>query len=540
MRKLKSPSRRHVEAELAALRALPQVLNVAALERGEALLTGHHGDLSTDETLYVLRLCASGCQAAGRWLEGLQFARRGLDLAIREHKVRDKIPLLAISGNIHLFLQNFHLAIRAMREAITIAEQEHLPDEQAKLLQSLGPMYAQLEQHDTALSLFERACAIATTKPLAAVRTAALNNMAREYCALGRLDEAAGKIDEAMTIAQSPVLREWLPNLLHTRAEVAARQGRLADAVVDADAAAVQLRSRRNVHSLLRVLIDNARWLVALGRHDDARARLDEAAMLPADPSLHAMREDAALARVQLERDAGDVDRTMDAVTDFLAARADAHRVHLASQRIAVQFVEEVERTEARGRRESAAVNELTLRLIETQAEAQKMARQVARDPLTGALNRVAFEAAMSKLAGGPQQPVALIMIDVDDFRSINAERGHLAGDAVLEGVVERLRQALRVNDLMGRAGDDEFLVLCPGVGPRIAAAIAARVLTKVAENPVVHDGKAIAVTVSVGVACAHSKALATLPYLLKRVDAAIRRAKQAGKNRAVTVRVND
>ena len=127
------------------------------------------------------------------------------------------------------------------------------------------------------------------------------------------------------------------------------------------------------------------------------------------------------------------------------------------------------------------------------------MARQVARDPLTGALNRVAFEAAMSKLAGGPQQPVALIMIDVDDFRSINAERGHLAGDAVLEGVVERLRQALRVNDLMGRAGDDELLVLCPGVGPRIAAAIAARVLTKVSENPVVHDGKAIAVTVSVG-----------------------------------------
>lgn len=146
----------------------------------------------------------------------------------------------------------------------------------------------------------------------------------------------------------------------------------------------------------------------------------------------------------------------------------------------------------------------------------------------------------MGKVAGGPQQPVALIMIDVDDFRVINTERGHLAGDAVLEGVVERLRQALRVNDLMGRAGDDEFLVLCPGVGPRIAAAIAARVLAKVAENPIVHDGNAIAATVSVGVACAHSKALGLMPYLLKRVEAALRRAKQAGKNRAVTVRVND
>ena len=169
--------------------------------------------------------------------------------------------------------------------------------------------------------------------------------------------------------------------------------------------------------------------------------------------------EDAALARVQLERDAGDVDRTMDAVTDLLAARADAqYRVHLAKP----AYRRTVCRKKWNAPRRAGAasrqrVNELTLRLIETQAEAQKMARQVARDPLTGALNRVAFEAAMSKPAGGPQQPVALIMIDVDDFRSINAGRGHLAGDAVLEGVVERLRQALRVNDPDGTLATTSF-----------------------------------------------------------------------------------
>ena len=55
-----------------------------------------------------------------------------------------------------------------------------------------------------------------------------------------------------------------------------------------------------------------------------------------------------------------------------------------------------------------------------------------------------------------------------------------------------------------------------------------------------VHDGKAIAATVSVGVACAHQQGAGIVAYLLKRVDAALRRAKQAGKNRAVTVRVND
>ena len=75
-------------------------------------------------------------------------------------------------------------------------------------------------------------------------------------------------------------------------------------------------------------------------------------------------------------------------------------KIKIDSQRIATQFVEDVERTEARGRRESAAVNELTLRLIETQAETQRIARQVSRDPLTGVLNRTAFESAAERAAG--------------------------------------------------------------------------------------------------------------------------------------------
>ena len=154
--------------------------------------------------------------AAGRWLEGLQFVRRGLDLATREHKVRDKIPLLAISGNIHLFLQNFHLAIRAMREAIAIAEQSSCQTSRPSCCKAFGPVYSHLELHETALSVFERAFSMATKQAARRWRAAALNNMAREFCALGRTAEAGTRIDDAMAIAQAPALREWLPNLLHT------------------------------------------------------------------------------------------------------------------------------------------------------------------------------------------------------------------------------------------------------------------------------------------------------------------------------------
>ena len=130
-------------------------------------------------------------------------------------------------------------------------------------------------------------------------------------------------------------------------------------------------------------------------------------------------------------------------------------------------------------------------------------------------------------------------MLDIDNFRIVNTEHGHLAGDKVLEVVVERIRQALRTNDLLGRFGGDEFLLLCPGVGPRIGATIASRVLKRISAEPVLYEGHSISVTVSMGVACTQTKALSTLPYLIKRADAALRRAKLAGKNRAVTVRVN-
>lgn len=539
MPKISLSPRGYIDIELAALRAAPQVQSVASLGRGEALLKDYSEHLSFDETLYVLRLCASGCQGAGRWLEGLQLCRRGIDLAVRNHKHREKIAFLTITGNIHSFLRNMHLAIRAMREAILIAEQEHLLEDQIKLLQGLGPMYSRLDLHETALALYERAHELSGDGPLAPLRVGALNNIAGSYRVMGKLDEAERYVEDAVQTAQTQANRDWMPHLLHTRAEIHAARGDFTRALAEADAAAAQLRIRKNVPVLLRVLMDSARWLEALGEFDGAQARLQEASDLPQEKSLYEMREELALARVKFERMRKQPARALSALDEYLVARADGKKIKIESQRIATQFVEDVERTEARGRRESAAVNELTLRLIETQAETQRIARQVSRDPLTGVLNRTAFEAAAERAAGGASQPVALVMLDIDNFRIVNTDHGHLAGDKVLEVVVERIRQALRTNDLLGRFGGDEFLLLCPGVGPRIGATIASRVLKRIADEPVLHEGHSISVTVSMGVACTQTKALSTLPYLIKRADAALRRAKLAGKNRAVTVRVN-
>ena len=539
MAKSVSSQRAFVEAELAALRDAPQVQSVASLARGEVLLNQYQSELQTSELLFVLRVCASGCQAAGRWLDGLQLCRRGLEIAGRMQKQSEKIPFLAITGNIHSFLHNYHLAARAMREALAIAEDEQLPVDHAKLLQGLGPIYSRMEQHETALSLFRRAHELSSAQALPATKAAALNNIAREYRFLGQLDDAENAIGEAIRIATDSGAGDWMPYLLHTRGEIAAAHGNLTAAIGDMHEALTYLRSRTNIPVLLQVLIDLADLVQRDGDVDTARSLLDEASALSREASLHELRLKAAFAKAQLEHGQSNADAALRAVGDLIEARNDARKIYLEGQRVATQFVEEVERSEARARREIAAVNELTLRLIETQAQAEKMAKQAARDPLTGLLNRNAFETAVDRIAAGSPQPVALLMLDIDDFRAINTDRGHLAGDVVLKAVVERVRQSLRTNDLLSRFGGDEFLLLCPGVGPRVAATIAARVLERIAREPVAHEGETVRVTASLGVACAQSGTLSTLGYLVKRADSALRRAKLAGKNRVVTVRVN-
>ena len=532
--------RGHIDIVLATMHAAPQVQSVASLECGQTLLKDCSEYLSFDETLYLLLVCASGCQGAGRWLKGLQLCRRGIELAVRNHKHQKKIAFLAIIGNIHSFLRNMHLAIRAIREAILIAEQEHLFEDQIKLFQGLGQMYSRLDSHEKSLALYERAYKLSGEGPLAPMRTGVLNNIAGAYRSMGKLDEAERYIEEAfLQVSQTQANRDWMPHLLHTRAEIYAARGDFTRAVAEADASAVQLRIRKNVSVLLRVLMGSASWLEALGDFDGEQARLQEASELPQEKSLYEMRGELALARVKLERMRKQPRRALSALDEYLVARADGEKIKIESQRIATQFVEDVERTEARGRRESAAVNELTLRLIETQAEAQRIARQASRDPLTGVLTRTAFESAAERAAGGASQPVALMMLDIDNFHIVTTDHGRLAGDKALEVVVERMPQALRTNDLLGRFGGDEFLLLCPGVGPRVGATIASRVLKRIADEPVLHEGHSINVTVSMGVACTQTKALSTLPYLIKRADAALRRAKLAGKNRAVTVRVH-
>lgn len=168
------------------------------------------------------------------------------------------------------------------------------------------------------------------------------------------------------------------------------------------------------------------------------------------------------------------------------------------------------------------------------QQQARESAERLARiDPLTGLLNRRAFDEQARGLFSTAQRsgrPLSVLMLDVDHFKAINDRHGHDGGDLVLVAVADRLRQNCRAGDLLARWGGEEFLLLLPETGREQAAALAERIRAELSERPMRHEQQEIPVTLSLGVAELGPEL--GLSTLIQAADAALYEAKSGGRNR--------
>ena len=165
-------------------------------------------------------------------------------------------------------------------------------------------------------------------------------------------------------------------------------------------------------------------------------------------------------------------------------------------------------------------------------------------DPLTSVANRRSLIAALDRdisRAGRTREPIALMMVDIDHFKAINDRHGHLAGDQVLCKVVEVLRERVRAQDLVGRYGGEEFMVLLPDTTLPGAEQLARELCQAVADArcplaPAGGDATApdagIAVTVSIGVFGGRLEPGDSWDMLIAAADRALYQAKENGRNR--------
>jgi diguanylate cyclase (GGDEF)-like protein len=153
-------------------------------------------------------------------------------------------------------------------------------------------------------------------------------------------------------------------------------------------------------------------------------------------------------------------------------------------------------------------------------------------DPLTGLLNRHALMPRfieISHQARLADQPVAMILCDVDGFKEVNDEYGHDRGDAVLRDVAYELRKRLRSFELVYRLGGEEFLIVLPGVDSAGGLEIAERLRAAVETI----DPQGIHITISLGLSAGSGEAV-DYDTLFRAADAALYDAKRAGRNRVV------
>lgn len=158
-------------------------------------------------------------------------------------------------------------------------------------------------------------------------------------------------------------------------------------------------------------------------------------------------------------------------------------------------------------------------------------------DALTGAMNRRALESQAAREMARCRRygfPLSVIVMDLDHFKLLNDTYGHNAGDAALCLVVRDLQSALRGTDLLCRSGGEEFLILLPHTDHATALHLAERLRKRISQIVVPVEGKKVGVTASLGVA-SWNGAAESWTTMVKRADAALYLAKNAGRNRVVT-----
>ncbi len=176
----------------------------------------------------------------------------------------------------------------------------------------------------------------------------------------------------------------------------------------------------------------------------------------------------------------------------------------------------------------------LVLDITQSQLQTEQLFHHSQRDDLTGLYNRkTGYQLFRQYLIVSTQQNthMQIVMLDIDNFKSINENYGHVNGDKAIQHFAKTVQKLLRKNDLLFRWGGEEFLLLCPDTAQEIAFNLIKRVLKQLSLHPFLsEDGTEIYMTASAGIS-GYPHHGSCITELVKKADTAMYQAKAAGKN---------
>ena len=203
-----------------------------------------------------------------------------------------------------------------------------------------------------------------------------------------------------------------------------------------------------------------------------------------------------------------------------------------------------VDQTQRRLSEEHARATDLSERVTELESELRRLSSEVSTDQLTQIANRrgllQAFEVECSRLeraladdaSGGTTEGLAIGLLDIDNFKRLNDELGHSAGDEALKALAATVSKTLRPTDMVARYGGEEFVVLLPETPVDEGQQILTRLQRSLSGGLFMHEQKQIFVTFSAGITAYRTGE--RIEDALERADLALYQAKRAGKNRTL------
>lgn len=470
----------------------------------------------------------------------------------------------------------YNASIEKLLQASEIAKAEGAVAEQVRYLTLMAPLNADLGDAKRSLMIGKEAYRLAEEIGYTALLAPILLDMGHAYSLLGERVQQRTALEGALVrVGNDPDQAVNKIIILNNLADFwLSQKGGLPKTLGYAEQALALARTEEEADGVIAPLANIGIALAGMGRVDEGVAKLRESIELSKKSRIDVYTVGITQELVRVLREAGRFEAALDALQTIMSLQE--KRALQARETAALEFQEKYAAERKADEIEKlAAQNKLKQSQLETENWKQRLwlalaailallllllwrsikralranrkladvnaalALQSATDALTGAFNRRHTQALLDGLQQQMEQApmaqgIGLVLLDLDLFKRINDTRGHAAGDAVLVETVKRLQAQLRQNDVVARWGGEEFVLVLPSTPAAALPLVARKVLDAIGSAPVMFEGQAIPVSVSLGVVAYPMLPGQPWAAALGLADSALYLAKASGRNQAI------
>jgi len=437
-------------------------------------------------------------------------------------------------GTANMHLGNYPEAFAQLMRGVKICEQIGDTRYKAVLLHHLGNLHIRLEDYEKALSYLEESLSLCEKNREVGWMGELLADLCAAHFHLGDLDNALKFGRESAKVYGKGGDQYGVPIALNAVGQVYLEMGEYEQAKTYHLQALESCESISNFTETIQTLYHLGKLFQTQGQTNTALDFLNQALEKASEMGVKHQVYRCHRALANLYQEIGDYKNALDHYKSFHVTKEaviNQQIEHRLQSLEVMNRLSEIQRDAEIYRLKSSNLENEIEERKKMQAELEEMATT---DPLTGLLNRrhffERFEEELDR-AVRINVPISVVMVDIDHFKRVNDQHGHLVGDQVLIEIARRINNSLRQIDTVCRYGGEEFAILLPGTDLTQAEQVAERVWRKVADTPIKRAGVEVRVSVSLGVANKEQKESMTSNTLIDHADQALYAAKKAGRN---------